>query len=108
MEKPDMNALVSYNSGSDSVQWTSGTTTSGSFGDDSTTNAYYHLFDWDYYRTYPETVVKYYPSYVGLERNEDTYKKAFAITKLLLKKNLLKSRKLKDFIGLVEEIAKEL
>ena len=65
--------------------------------------------EWNYYETYPE-VREWYPlpPYYGTTKYEDVYKKAFNIAKLLLKKKLLKSRKLKDFIGLVEEIAKEI
>ena len=67
---------------------------------------------WDYWRQYPDFYRQYYsyPVYINTNttRYEDTYKKAFNIAKLLLKKNLLVSKKLKDFIGLVEEIAKEL
>ena len=92
-----MNAMVSYSASSDSIIW--GTDTAGS------TN-----LCWDYWRTYPDPIREYYsyPVYINTPRYEDTYKKAFSIAKLLLKKKLLVSRKLKDFIGLVEEIAKEL
>ena len=50
----------------------------------------------------------YYVSYPVYITDKDKFEKAFKIGKLLLKKKLLKSRKLKDFIGLIEEIAKEL
>ena len=88
----DMNASVNYLAIDDSIT-TSGTT-----------------FTWDYWRDWPEPAVKYfrYPVYAEKTMYEDTYKKAFKIAKLLLKKKLLVSRKLRDFIRLVEEIAKEL
>jgi len=40
--------------------------------------------------------------------SKDNFEKAFKIAKMLLAEKLLKSRKLSDFIGLVEMIAKEL
>jgi len=40
--------------------------------------------------------------------SKDNFEKAFKIAKMLLAKKILKSRKLSDFIGLVEMIAKEL
>jgi hypothetical protein len=99
MDKLDMNAMVSYNATSDTLAL-GGNASSIYVGD----------FGWDYWRQYPETIKEYYPYpvYYGTTRYEDNYKKAFNIAKLLLKKNLLVSRKLKDFIGLVEEIVKEL
>ena len=50
----------------------------------------------------------YYVSYPVYITDKDKFEKAFRVAKLLLKEKLLKSRKLKDFIGLVEKIAKEL
>ena len=98
MNELNMNAELSYNSSSDSLTIDSGTTTSDCY------------FDYDYWGKYPELIREYYtyPVYINTSRYEDTYRKAFNIAKLLLKKKLLVSRKLKDFIGLVEEIAKEL
>ena len=85
----NMDSLVTYCSESNSVNC-NGTT-----------------FDYDWY-TYP-VIREYYPNYYySYPIYQDNYKKAFNIAKLLLKKDLLVSRKLKDFIGLVEEIAKEL
>ena len=96
MDKLNMNSMVEYNSSSDSVSYTT----------DGSTDT----LTWDYWRYYPDTIREYYPYpvYYGTTRYEDTYKKAFSIAKLLLKEKLLVSRKLKDFIGLVEKIAKEL
>jgi len=96
METLCRDAIVSYNAVEDSVTY-------GNYTQSGTST-----LDWNYY-TYPE-IRYYYPyySYPYYSYPEDTYKKAFNIAKLLLKKNLLASRKLKDFIGLVEEIAKEL
>lgn len=102
MNDLNMNALVSYDASDNSIRWEE-------------LNPYYTSNDfgrltWDYWIDYPEIIREYYPcpTYLYTTRYEDTYKKAFNIAKLLLKKNLLVSRKLKDFIGLVEEIAKEL
>ena len=91
-----MNAMVSYNAVNDNVTWGSESNLS-----------------WDYWREWEVYPNWYqpdwsYPVYFDTLRYEDTYKKAFSIAKLLLKENLLVSRKLKDFIGLVEKIAKEL
>lgn len=88
-----MNTELSYNVSNDSLNLTGG-----------------NYFNWDYWKIWPDTLREYYPypAYYGTTRYEDIYKKAFNIAKLLLKKNLLVSRKLKDFIGLVEEIAKEI
>lgn len=91
----DTNAVVSYDSTGDCVRW----------------GESYTPIDWDYWRIYPcigEWYPYSYPVYINTLWYEDTYKKAFNIAKLLLKKDFLISRKLKDFIGLVEEIAKEL
>ena len=93
----DMNSLVNYNSNSDSVTLTG-------YKNDTTS------LTWDYWREWQYPIQDYwtYPVYINTPRYEDTYKKAFSIAKLLLKKKLLVSRKLVDFIGLVEEIVKEL
>jgi len=101
METLCRDAIVSYNAVEDSVTYEN---ISYDYRGSETST-----LDWNYYTTSPE-IVYYYPyySYPYYSYPEDTYKKAFNIAKLLLKKNLLASRKLKDFIGLVEEIAKEL
>jgi len=92
MANLNMNAVVHYNGSSDTL--TCGNT----------------AISWDYWRWYPDVITEYYtyPTYINTPVYEDKYKKAFNIAKLLLKKKLLVSRKLKDFIGLVEEIVKEL
>ena len=92
----NMNAMVSYSATDDGIYAGVGTGASS--------------IDWDYWKWHQPIVREYYPLpvYYGTTRYEDTYKKAFSIAKLLLKKKLLVSRRLKDFIGLVEEIAKEL
>jgi len=46
--------------------------------------------------------------YTDHSPSKDNFEKAFKIAKMLLAEKLLKSRKLSDFIGLVEMIAKEL
>jgi len=63
-------------------------------------------FDYDWYRgTWYPYYVYTYPDYARVKK--DAFEKAFKIAKMLLAKKLLKSGKLKDFIGLVEMIAKE-
>ena len=68
------------------------------------------ILTWDHLHTCPQVIREYYayPLCPNASAYEDKYKKAFNIAKLLLKKKLLVSRKLEDFIELVEEIAKEL
>ena len=70
------------------------------------------ILKYNYWETYPEIEKHYhywgYPTYTQFVKQVDNYKIAFNIVKLLLKKNLLNSRKLKDFIALVKEIAEEL
>jgi len=68
------------------------------------------ILTWDHLHSRPEVIKEYYayPLYPNAPVYGDKYKKAFNIAKLLLKKKLLVSRKLEDFIELVEEIAKEL
>lgn len=65
--------------------------------------------NWDWYQNhwYPY-YQPYYVSYPIYISNKDKFEKAFKIAKSLLNKRLVSSRKLKDFIALVEEIAKEL
>jgi len=90
------NQMVSYNNASDSIKFWSGTTLTDIGYDES------NCYEW-----YKNTWCPYYISYpVYIEK--DKFEKAFNIAKLLLKENMLVSRKLKDFIELVEKIAKEL
>lgn len=56
---------------------------------------------YDFYRGWQPS----YPVYI---KSEDDYSKAFRVAKMLLKKNYLISSRLKDFIDLVESVAKEL
>ena len=93
MNDLNMNSLVNYDEQSDSL-----------YCGDWENITYPINYDW---YTYP-IVREYYPIYCSYPIYEDKYKKAFNIAKLLLKNNWLISRKLKDFIGLVEEIEKEL
>jgi hypothetical protein len=77
---------------------------------------YLGMLDYDWYQDYWTPVTeKHYHKYMPVTeyrtqiiRSEDTYKKAMTIGKILLRKRLLKSNKLKDFIELVEMIAKEI
>ena len=62
-------------------------------------------YGWYEREQYPYYVYTY-PDYTCVKK--DAFEKAFKIAKMLLAKKLLKSAKLKDFIGLVEMIAKEL
>jgi len=65
--------------------------------------------DYDWYRqTWYPYYQPYYETYPVYIKDKDSFEKAFAVAKLLLKKNLLNSKKLKDFISLVEDIAKVL
>jgi len=89
---------VSYGGDSDSLMVADGS------------NSY--SFSYDYWHNCPEIVKEYhywgYPTHTALTQYEDKYKKAFNIAKLLLKEKLLVSRRLGDFIKLVDKIAKEL
>lgn len=89
------NQNVSYSATTDSISSGSYTLTS--------TNCY----PW-YEQTWYPYYQPYYVSYPVYVSDKDKFEKSFKIVKLLLKKKLLVSRKLKDFIALVEEIAKEL
>jgi len=69
------------------------------------------ILNWHWYRNY---WLPYWNDYYNCYSippyiiDEHKFRTAFNVAKLLLKKNLLASRKLKDFIGLMEEIATEL
>lgn len=95
------NQMVSYCASSDSISLGSGSMAATNSFDSSSCYEWYHETWYPYYRPYYIT----YPYYVS---DKDKFEKSFKIAKLLLKKRLLVSRKLKDFIALVEEIAKEL
>jgi hypothetical protein len=91
------NQNVTYSDSNNSITIGDGTTltaSNSSFG-------YYQEIWYPYYQPY-------YISYPVYITEKDKFEKAFNIAKLLLKKKLLISRKLKDFIALIEEIAKEL
>jgi hypothetical protein len=99
------NQLVSYNASNDSLSCglSRGWTNTSSTLEFNTGNC----FDW-YREVWYPYYQPYYVSYPVYITEKDKFEKAFKIAKLLLKENLLVSRKLKDFIGLVEKIAKEL
>lgn len=87
-------ATVTYNNTYDSVaisNWETGTSTDWYTSAGSTD--YYVTWPW-YYKCWHYPVVR-----------EDKFEKAFSIAKMLLKKKLLASRRLTDFIQLVEDIA---
>ena len=100
-----MKSEVSYNSGDVSL---------ASFGDSATDLTYRPSttkIDWGWYQNYwnPTIIREYYPSYVTqVVTEEDKFKKAFKVAKLLLKQRLLNSRKLPEFIKLIELIAGEI
>lgn len=109
----NMNSMVSYEPKNDAVVLDNRTMSENYCSDGTGDGAGTYrspFFEWDYWRTCPETIKEWFPTpiYYGTTKYEDTYKKAFSIAKLLLKEKFLVSRKLKDFIGLVEKIAKEL
>jgi len=90
------NQIVSYNARNDNI----------SIGSNiiSTSSDCYNWYQQEWYPYYQPYYVLY-PVYIT---EKEKFEKAFKIAKLLLKKKLLVSRKLKDFISLVEEVAKEL
>jgi len=94
------NMMISYSATSDAVYCGSDL----SITDGTTLDYNWYRETW--YPYYIYTYPTYYTTYTCVK--EDAFKKAFKIAKMLLAKKLLKSRKLKDFIGLVEMIAKEL
>jgi hypothetical protein len=68
-------------------------------------------FDWyeHNYRPYVEKYYyPYYPTVVSTTVKEDKFEKAFTIAKKLLKTDMLNSKRLPDFIQLVEMIASEI
>ncbi len=66
--------------------------------------------DSNYYWTptwYNPLVRTYYPVYLGYYNfNGDKHQKAFAVAKLLIEKEIIDIKKVKDFIELVESIFK--
>ncbi len=99
-EKQFANAVVKFEGKSDSMQLQGTGLGTG------------HNLGWDWYQHYPQPIVERYfhsyPMVVQGLRQEDDYKKAFKIAKKLLKKKLLNSRKLVDFIELVEMIVEDM
>ncbi len=65
--------------------------------------------DYGFYKDYIKPNYSYWPEHrYHTVIHEDKYERAFKIAKMLLTKELLISRKVKDFIGLVEMIANEI
>jgi len=91
------NQTVNYSATSDSITFGSNIT----FTDSGNCYGWYQQEWYPYYQPY-------YVSYPVYITEKDKFQKAFNIAKLLLKEKLLVSRKLKDFIALIEKIAKEL
>lgn len=97
------NIMVSYSKKNDSINLYGGridsstTTAGGMFSD-------INNYPYEWYREI------WYPcfEYTYSCPSKDAFEKAFKIAKMLLANKLLKSRKLSDFIELVEIIAKEL
>jgi hypothetical protein len=86
-----MDYNLAYNASSDSINWGNST------------------LDWDFYhKDWVTTNHYYYPYHPSYIAQEADFNKAFNIAKMLLKKDLLASKRLKDFITLVEAIAQEL
>ncbi len=61
---------------------------------------------WHDFQPYYPSFKEYYPVYLGLQ-NENKTEKAFKIVNMLLKRKIIKLNKVKDFIELVNDIAKE-
>ena len=108
------NTEMMANFASAEVSYNAGDVQLGSLGDNTSDLLYRPSvtgIDWNWYNTWwqPTIVKEYYPSYTTtMVREEDKFKKAFSVAKLLLKKKILNSRKLPDFIQLVEMIAEEI
>jgi hypothetical protein len=99
-------AMVSYSADSDSV----GVSNWGYYDSSGTQVAGDYTLSWRWYDDYwrPFATEKHIYHHDSLISYEDKFEKAFGIAKMLLKKKLLASRRLNDFIQLVEMIAAEL
>ena len=101
----NLNQTISYCSTTGTLQTggiASVTTTTGGAATLSGTTGSSYCYGWnEYWQPY------YYPTYIHTDKPVDTYKKAFNITKMLMKE-YLKELKLADFMKMVDQIAKEL
>lgn len=89
----NLNQIVSYSVNDNSLNI--GQTTSGTLND-----LVYRPYDWSYYW---QPIL--YPQYIHTEIQVDKYKKAFEIAKMLMK-DYIESTKVKDFMEMVDKIAK--
>lgn len=62
---------------------------------------------WHEIEPYYPYIKEYYPIYLGWQ-NENKTEKAFKIVNILLKQKIIKLNKVKDFVELVNDIAKEI
>lgn len=62
---------------------------------------------WPDFQHYYPYIKEYYPVYLGWQ-NENNTEKAFKIVNILLKQKIIKINKVKDFVELVNTIAKEI
>ena len=62
---------------------------------------------WPDFQPYYPAIKEYYPIYFGWQ-NENKTEKAFEIVNILLKEKIIKLKKVKDFVELVNIIAKEI
>lgn len=75
----------------------------------SSSNTFQETFEihWPDFQPYYPTIKEYYPIYLGWQ-NENKIEKAFKIVNILLKEKIIKLDKVKDFVELVNVIAKEI
>ena len=62
---------------------------------------------WHEFQPYYPAIKEYYPIYLGWQ-NENKTEKAFKIVNILIKQKIIKLNKVKDFVELVNDIAKEI
>lgn len=90
------------------VMAVSQTTLDSSFGTTVSESTLGWAGDWYNPWPYQPIIEHYYPSCIGHWSSEDTISKAFKIVQKLIDKKVVKVAKIKDFIELVNLIAKEL
>ena len=84
------------------------TTLDSSFGTTVSESALGWFSDWYNPWPYQPIIEHYYPSCIGHWSSEDTISRAFKIVQKLIDKKVVKAETIKDFIELVNLIAKEL
>ena len=65
------------------------------------------IMGWNDFQPYYPYIKEYYPVYLGWQ-NENKTEKAFNIVNILISKKFIKLDKVKDFVRLVNDIAKEI